>query len=44
LWDSTLTAGPERDRLLGDWAALREHCLARRAGTRPMEVPTRKAG
>jgi glycosyltransferase involved in cell wall biosynthesis len=44
LLDSTLTAGPERDRLLADWAGLRERCVARQADQQSTEIPARKAG
>jgi glycosyltransferase involved in cell wall biosynthesis len=42
--DSTLTAGPDRDRLLADWAALRERCIACWADRRATEIPARNAG
>jgi glycosyltransferase involved in cell wall biosynthesis len=44
LSDSTLGAGPERDQLLEQWAALRLRGLLKRNDLAEVEIPTRKAG
>jgi glycosyltransferase involved in cell wall biosynthesis len=44
LLDSKVPTGPERDRLLADWAALREIGLAHEADMSRWDMPARKAG